>query len=194
MKKFTSLFLVICIFASLVVNTFATGMQGDAILITVKTQEEYDAVVAEIEAHNSRADQLWQQALAESGTSALSSPVWETSGIMPRTYKVASVNYPDWVGFLRTAFVAFSATFNTTTNQYGSEIIGEVYNISAYGYYGGTTVSVNNSQYSIIDSGRTISTHFSCLVGVKTEEDVNYTYYTKNYYVEFYANGNANVL
>lgn len=194
MKKFTSLFLVICIFASLVANAFATGMQGDAILITVKTQEDYDAVVAEIEAHNSRADQLWQQALAESGASALPSPVWETNGIMPRIYRVASVNYRDWIGALELACVAFSATFNTTTNQYGSEMIGEVYNISAYGYYGSTTVSVNNSQYAIIDSGRTISAQFSCQVGIRHEGESYYTYYTRSYYVEFYVNGNANVL
>lgn len=55
---------------SLCAPAYATEVQEEndseyAILIAVNSQEEYDYIVAELEAHNVRANQLWQQSLLE---------------------------------------------------------------------------------------------------------------------------------
>lgn len=197
MRKMVSLFLVFILSISLCTPAFATEIPETeatgAILITVDTQEEYEAVVAEIEEHNQRSAQLWQQALTDSGT-----PVMETTGlqseVMPlSSYEVVSEYYTDYVGFFTPAYITFSATFTTTTNTYGSTIIDQVRNITAYGRSNGTTVTVNDYLYTIIDSGRTIATNYSCVVGVKVADAENYSYYSREYYVEFYATGGANV-
>lgn len=175
-------------------NTYAD--ENGRIIIVASSDEEYNAIINEIENHNNQVEQLWQAALAESKLPENSRYILNTQNPAARSYKTNSISYVDWVGPLSFASLSFSATYTTTTNAYGSTVIDQVRDINAYGRTSSTTVDVRDYNYALIDSRRTIATNYSCQVGVqKTDSDGNksFSYYTRAYYVEFYVSGGANV-
>ena len=195
-KRAVCFLLVLGIGTGFCMNAFAADMQAPAssgaILITVDTLEEYNAIVQENEAHNRKVEQLWQQALSESGTQAHAVPRSQIGVMSADGYVVASKDYYDSIGLFVSAYVGFSATFTTTTNLFGTTTISEVRSINAYAGNSDSVLTVNDSSYSLIDSNRTIAVHYSCLVGVRiSSESGNYDYYTRSYYVEFHVDGSA---
>lgn len=199
-KHIISMALALILGMSLCAPAYATEAQEEndsecAILITVNSPEEYDNVVAELEAHNIRANQLWQQALSESRlpenqASLLGLNNLDTA-VTLSSYVVNSKTYNDWIDFFTVAYLTFSATYTTTSNVYGATVLGEIRDIDVYGRANGTTVTVRDYDTTRIDSGRTLAVHYSCRVGVLNSNDNTYTYYSRQYYVEFYASGGA---
>ena len=158
--------------------------------------EEYNDIINDIEEQNDRVEQLWQAALQEAQLPENNKNIVPPRNLMARSYETNSISYIDWVGLLSFASLSFSATYTTTTNSYGATIIDEVRDIHAYGNTSSTTVDVRDYDYTLIDGRRTIATNYSCQVGVqKTNSDgsTSFSYYTREYYVEFYASGGANV-
>lgn len=198
-KHIISMVLALILSISLCAPAYATEAQEEnnsecAILITVNSPEEYDNVVAELEAHNARANQLWQQALSESWLpeSQTSAPGLNNDTAAPlSSYVVNSKPYNDFISFFTVAYLTFSATYTTTSNVNGATVLGEIRDIDVYGRANGTTVTVRDSDKTRIDSGRTLAVHYSCRVGVLNSSDNTYSYYSRQYYVEFYASGGA---
>lgn len=199
-KHIISMVLALILSISLCAPAYATEVQEEsnsecAILITVNSPEEYDNVVAELEAHNVRANQLWQQALSESQLpenqeSLLGLDNLDTAATT-RSYILNSKPYNDRIDFFTFAYLTFSATYTTTSNVYGATVLGEIRDIDVYGRANGTTVTMRDYDTTRIDGGRTLAVHYSCRVGVLSSNDNTYTYYSRQYYVEFYASGEA---
>lgn len=170
--------------------------ENGVIIIVADSDEEYNNIINDIEEQNDRVEQLWQAALQESKLPENNKNIVPLRNLMARSYETNSISYIDWVGLLSFASLSFSATYTTTTNSYGATIIDEVRDIHAYGNTSSTTVDVRDYDYTLIDGRRTIATNYSCQVGVqKTNSDgsTSFSYYTREYYVEFYASGGANV-
>lgn len=72
-------------------------------------------------------------------------------------------------------------------------MFNSVINLDAYQRYSNTNVILNASDYTIIDSRRTIAARYSLRVGVE-QANGNYRYSTLVYYVEFYTNGSGSVI
>lgn len=144
----------------------------------------------DIEAHNRRAEELWQQALARSTeTSCVSS---DEATIQPRIYTVNSESHTIWFAYLlKNADLSFEAIYNTTTSS-DNTVIGTVYGVSAYATSSSTDVSVTDCQYTKIDGGRTLAANYALRVGVLDDDNVWHTE-SYSFYVEFYANGGATV-
>lgn len=198
MKRFFGTFLVLVLCMSICAPAFAAERQEaeidneGAILITVDSQEEYDMVIRELEAHNLRAYQLWRQALAES--TLLENNMTITNMVTPlSSYVVNSVRHIDTISLTKIAFITFSATYSTVSNSTGALYIGEIRDIDAFGSYSTTTVSVRDYDYTVIDGGETLAADFSCQVGVRTSSDEEFSYFARHYYVEFYASGGSHV-
>lgn len=195
-KRLFCLILSLVMCASLCTPAFAAElpepMANDAILITVNTQEELDALIAEIEAHNLRAAELWQAALAESCAVPRNNVSNQFQPYATQDYVYAHDTYYGVVGLLTLYSITFWATFTTTTNVYGSTVLDKVRDIGAFGTNDNTQVTINDYYYTIIDQGRTIATNYSTTVGVKASDENSYSYYALDFYVEFYATGGAN--
>lgn len=175
-------------------NTYVD--ENGVIIIVANSDEEYNDIINNIEEQNHRVEQLWQAALVESQLPENSTNIVAPKKLTARSYETNSISYIDWVGLLSFASLSFTATYTTTTNGYGATIIDEVRDIHAYGNTSSTTVDVRDYDYALIDGRRTIATNYSCQVGVqKTDTDgsTSFSYYTREYYVEFYVSGSANV-
>ena len=199
MKKFLSLavaiMMALCLFST---TAFAASPEEpkvyfneDGILmIELDNQEQYEEVLAQIQADNAAVEQLWSAAVAESQLPENMPST--TIGPSPRLYTVNEISASYLVispfGF---ANIKFSATYDKTTNGAGTDIIGTVYSTDAFGGDGQTSVTMLNSNYTHIDGSRTLAVNYSLKVGLVV--DGNATYTSKAFYVEFYASGDARV-
>lgn len=118
-------------------------------------------------------------------------PQWDDA-IPWASLKSATATHWHLYGF-KVVDLIFKATFTTTTNAAGATVIDKVRTITATGADDNTVVNVDDYSYTFIDSGRTIATTYSCTVGVWDSEDGYYSYFTQDYYVEFYAGGGGTV-
>lgn len=156
---------------------------------------DVDCSIAEqIEQENRRAAELWQKALAESTSKVYRmGDEQQPDGPIPMaSLKTASTTHWHLYGFKIVEFI-FKATFTTTTNVAGATVIDDVRTVTAMGKNDNTKVTVDDYSYTLIDSGRTIATTFSCTVGVWDSEEEIYSYFSRDYYVEFYVSGGATV-
>lgn len=152
------------------------------------------SVAEQIEESNARVAQLWQKALSESISPVYrmgDEPQWDEP-ISRASLHTATAEHWHWHGIHIVTFI-FKATFTTTTNTAGATVIDNVRTITATGGDDDTVVTVDDYVYTLIDSGRTIAATYSCTVGVWDSNDGHYSYFSKNYYVEFYVGGGGNV-
>lgn len=199
MKKFIASLLLLsmclCIPVFAADNQNSTPMDMDVIngeiVITVDSQEEHDALVAQIEADNMRAQQLWEQAVEESLLPE--NQVGYTMGISPyATTYVTSVNKSEFFGSLYRT-ITFEALYTKTTNVAGATVIGSVKSISAYAQSSADAVTVLSKNYTLTDSARTIAANYSLRIRIYNSSSGTSNTYSKQYYVEFYVSGNGRV-
>lgn len=192
MKKIFSLCLaMLLLFGMMPLTSMAAEIEDQSANIC-----SVDGKLAEQIAENNRlVDELWQQALAESV-----SPVYRMGDalaenqVMPlASMKSASTAYYHFYG-LNLIGILFKATFSTTTDAYGHEIVDTVRTITATKKNDNTRVTIDDYSYTVIDKGRTIATIFSCTIGTRRTAEDSFSYISYDYYVEFYVNGAANVL
>ena len=192
MKKLLSLCLaVLMLIGMMPMTAMATEVEDQS-----SNTGSIDSSLVEQAAENKkRVEELWQQALSESV-----SPVYrmgdtpmENQAIPFASLKSASTPYYHYYG-LNFIGILFKATFSTTTDTYEHEIIESVRTIKATGTTDDTLVTVDDYSYTLIDHGRTIATKFCCTIGTRENEEDSYFYFSYDYYVEFYVNGEANVL
>lgn len=148
----------------------------------------------EIEENNSRVAQLWQKALSESTSGVYrmgDEPRWDDA-VPLASLTSATVTHWHMHGF-KIVDLIFKATFTTITNPYGATVIDSVRTITATGANDNTVVTVDDYSYTFLDGGRTIATTFSCTIGVRNTGETSYTYFSKDYYVEFYVSGSGQV-
>lgn len=199
MKRIICFFLCTALIFCLCITAFAdyeddVTIENRTLLITADSLEEVNEILAANEAHNRYVESLWNNAVSESNGVTYNNDYINQNkiGIQSlRSYEVTSVNHTDYITLTKWALLTFSATFNTGTDSYGNAIISSVSYLDAYGRTSSTTVQINNSQYALIDHDRTIAANYSCRVGVVYEDETYY--FTRVYYVEFYATGGANV-
>lgn len=154
-----------------------------------------DSSIAEqIEENNKRVAQLWQKALSESTSEVyrMGDELLCDAPIPWASLKSATATHWHWYGF-KIVDLIFKATFTTTTNAAGATVVDKVRTLTATGADDNTVVTVDDYSYTFIDSGRTIATTFSCTVGVWDSEDGYYSYFSQDYYVEFYVSGGGTV-
>ncbi len=195
-RKLLCLFFAIIMCVANCIPASAGEMEATegAILITVETQEEVDAIIAEIEASNRRVSALWEAALAESVMPPKTLIASQTQPYTTQNLIQASKEHVSYLGMLKPATIIFWATYTVQKNEYGATVIENVREIGVHEKSLTTTlVEKNDIDYTVIDQARTIATKYALMVGVKTKDESDYTYYAKSYYVEFYASGGVNV-
>ncbi len=156
---------------------------------------DVDSSIAEqIEENNKHVAQLWEKALAEStsGVYRMGDEQQWDEPIPWASLKSATATHWHWHG-LKIVDLIFKATFTTTTNVAGATVIDKVRTITATGADDNTVVELDDYSYTFLDSGRTIAATCSCTVGVWDSEDEQYSYFTQDYYVEFYVGGGGTV-
>lgn len=196
MKKIFSLILALSISLSMCTSAFAAEANISTPPSTL-SQEEYEQAIAQLEAENAQAEALWQQALAESqrpenviyntpdNAEALVAPYgnYRVLGAFDSYYYQPAMS---------TAEYTMTLTYKVDTNNYGSEVFGEIRSIDAYGNTSETEVIVNDYEYTRLDAGRTIAVNYSLRIGVPRWDNVM-CYFTKVVYVEFYISGSSRV-
>lgn len=160
------------------------------IIISVNSDEEYNQIVDDINNKNKLSEELWQRALEGSASDQKAFYVPETA---PMAFKVLSVDHNDWITSFYIAAITFSATINTSFDANGVERIGQIHLIDAYGRTSRTTVSVQYKAHRLSDAARTLSVNYSCRVGIRNPDSGSISYFSRAYYVEFYASGGAHV-
>ena len=154
--------------------------------------DENATVEAENARHNAEVAKAWSKSVSNSRKDGYEVVVVDPNKvtILPKSYALAQVTHSRSYG-IYTAQINFSCSFNKTTNQNGTPIIGQIYNISATAADSWTTITVLDSRYIYADGQRTVIANFTLLVGVGNgylQET-----YTTSFHVEFYASGNAYV-
>lgn len=191
MKKLLSLFLAMILVSAITVvpasAVFAENEKPNDIAFIIETDsaEEYERVLNQIDASNARANALWQKALAESQLSEnqIDFSKLEKSPGQYKTIRTSKLNIDLLTGI---AHIVFAASYIEGTDAYNHALFGEIRYVDAYGYTSETDVIVKDSPYTIIDSGRTLAVNYSLRIGIRDAEG-DFTYKTKNYYVEFYS-------
>lgn len=192
MKRFISVIcgILVCIVSLGDVKTVAASTENELISEIEIFNLDDEEIVAK---HNKRVEELWNQALEESSNgeninswstdmqNARILPSWETS-VATKNVTIGGV-----VGSVK-----FSATYTTSTTGAGVRQFDSVINLDAYPNYDNTVVTLNASNYTFIDSRRTIAAQYSLRVGVK-QYNQTYKYSTTAFYVEYYINGKSAV-
>ena len=197
MKKLISSILLLSM--CLCIPVFATDEQSitpmdvevidGEIVITVDSQEERDALVAQIEAENMCAQQLWDQAVEESLLPE--NQVNYAGSISPyATTYVATASKVQFFG-LKSTTITFEALFTKTTNVAGATVFGSVKSTSAYAQNSRDKVTVLAKSHKLIDSARTIAANYSLRISIYDSSSGSSNVYSKQYYVEFYVSGNG---
>ena len=154
------------------------------------SSNKHEQFIVELNEENLRADALWQQALAESKlpeNQIFNEPNHSVLPFAVGDYRIiAAYDDFDVDSAMNTASYAMTVTFIEGTDAYNHAVFDEIRSIDAYGTTSETQVTVNDVDYAIIDSGRTLSANFSLRIGVK-RWDSEYIYCTKKTYVEFYG-------
>ena len=177
-----------CIGSANAYNTESSSLQEpDNVLyyIEVQSEQEYQDLVTEIDAHNERAQALWAKALEEGTEAPVSSPI--------STYSYTkSDDVPIYVGkagVLKKYLYAY-ITFDQVTAAGGYPMFGGFYDFNVYSQ--SDTVSVSGVDYEkgkYLDSGRTLPVNVSGVVGIKSTSSSSWNYKSFTSYIEFYASG-----
>ncbi|WP_306569376.1 hypothetical protein [Faecalispora jeddahensis] len=193
-KRVVCLGLALCSSLFLSVPAFATTAKTKPdkpvlFTITVNSEEEKENVIAELEAHNKKAQELWEKAVKESNLNTQTSAVLPSAAIaassMAKSNAETSARFNgQWVHI--NAYVTYNKVKVKNYNTFG-----KVYGFNMYGRDSTTSISDIVYNYKTLDSERTLALSSTCLVGVK-----NYTgdfqYYDYQAYIEFYTNGKGN--
>lgn len=193
MKKLFSLLLSFSLCTCLCVPAFAADVaeeNGCSYIIYVDSQEEYDRIVADINAANMRAQELWEQALIESLQSEnaiYNQPLTIDNDNAARSnYTMRVVNHHEFIPYAGSCEMAFKATATLGTDSYNHTIFSSIRDITAYARDSRSSVVVDDTDSRIIDGGRTIAANYSTTIGVTTNTG-QMSYFARLYYVEFYA-------
>ena len=188
MKKFFSLGLALVMsacFCNFALAAETSDVQDCAYVIQVDSQEEYDRIVAEIDAANMRAKLLWQQALVKSllpENIALNLP---SENISSRSYTTRLVPYSGFIAYTGNYDIVFKVTATEGLDDCNHTIFKSIRDVTAYPKDDKTSIEVDDTDSKIIDGGRTIAANYSTTIGITTKTGVM-EYYSRLFYVEFY--------
>ena len=200
MKKLLSLILIFAMSSCFCVPAFAVDSspnQGCTYIIHAETQEEYDSIVAEINAANAHAKQLWDQALIESmrPENRQFNQTQAFSNISPNattTYTSRLVHHDEFIKYAGTCEMAFKVTAILGSDSYDHTIFTSIRDVTAYARNDNSSVEVDDTDSRIIDSGRTIAANYSTTIGVTTKTG-QMSYFSRLFYVEFYAKTSSGI-
>lgn len=134
MKKIFSLGLALVMsacFCNFALAAETSDVQDCAYVIQVDSQEEYDHIVAEIDAANMRAKLLWQQALAKSllpENIALNLP---SENISSRSYTTRLVPYSGFIAYAGNYDIVFKVTATDGLDDYNHTIFKSIRDVTA---------------------------------------------------------------
>ncbi|MFC8688128.1 hypothetical protein [Brevibacillus porteri] len=154
--------------------------------VEVKSEEELNAFLAELAAHNEKSRELWERALAESKNTKENTESVETNKISPMALSKSEAKTT--VGFGHNdsmkAMIGAYVTYNKIEKRFGT-----VKGFYMYGRNTDTTVGNVDYEYTKIDNDRTLAVHSTSLVGVKNDMTGGFSYFTYEAYIEFYDGG-----
>lgn len=204
-KMLTSLLSLLLIFSMAVPALAAEeAASNDFIVIDVASDEEAQALLAEIEENNQRAQALWEAAVLQAEEEraeyeACLATIQMKNLAQPKAVKTVNVRDSQKVpgsGFPFELYSHFyhSAKYDVVTVS-GTPIIvsSSISGVNTYKENSNSSVTGRTGNYVIIDSGRTLAVSSSMRVGVKDSKGV--WYYTHiDRYVEFYNSFSGRVL
>lgn len=197
MKKAFSMLLAAIMCISICVPSFADAQQPnstDTLIITVKDREEYNALVDYLEEHNERVQQQWQEAMNQPGVSVEVPDDLTLDTFSTNAYVNAEVTRV-YLNILIPSFtIVYTAAYTTTVNAYNATVIEEVRDINAHTTTSRNTLEIRDIMSRILDQGRTLAVNYSMVVGIYIEDEGYLSYRDLNEYVEFYYNGEGQVL
>ena len=197
MKKAFSMLLAAIMCISICVPSFADAQQPnstDTLIITVKDREEYNALVDYLEEHNERVQQQWQEAMNQPGVSVEVPDDQTLDTFSTNAYVNAEVTRV-YLNILIPSFtIVYTAAYTTTVNAYNATVIEEVRDINAHTTTSRNTLEIRDIMSRILDQGRTLAVNYSMVVGIYIEDEGYLSYRDLNEYVEFYYNGEGQVL
>lgn len=185
-RRLVALVTALILSASCFVSAYATEWTNDEIEDRIFAKQIID--------NNLYVEQLWQRALAKStsGIFRMNDAQQEIEAVPFAILRSASTTHYQFYGFSYLG-ILFKATVSTSSDFYGNEVIDSVRTINATGTSNRIVVTIDDYAYTLIDNGRTIATRYSCTLGTRARTEDPFTYFSYDYYVEFYVNGGAMV-
>ena len=172
-------------------------------IIDVSTDEEYNEVIKDLEEHNKKSRELWEEAVKKSELEKLNfindklsnrlsladplSSAGEYSTTSTGIYSLISrsrsyVTSSGYRAYLKTMLAYYKVPYSSTYT------FGDISAVNLYGTDSDTTVSNIIKTQKKLDGGRTLAVSFEYTIGVKNSWGV-IKYITRNDYVEFNTNG-----
>lgn len=178
--------LTFCLAIPFAANAASVSSEEQDVLFTVEvnSEEELNDFLARLEAHNKRAQELWEAALARSKYESDNLGEIDENEISPLALAQSKAT---------TSFLTVWPRIYATLGAYVdydkvNDRFGEIYGIYVYGTSSSTTASNVRTDYTKLDSNRTLAVEVSALVGVKNDAgSMNYFPYLG--YIEFYTSG-----
>ena len=171
-------------------------------IIDVSTDEEYNEVIKDVEEHNKKSRELWEEAVKKSELEKLNfindklsnrlsladplSSAGEYSTTSTGTYSSITgsrsyVTSSGYRAYLKTMLAYYKVPYSSTYT------FGHISAVNLYGSDEGLYVEKPKTQKKL-DGGRTLAVSFEYTIGVKNSWGV-IKYITRNDYVEFNTNG-----
>jgi hypothetical protein len=195
LKKVVSsvLALTVCMVIPFAANASSESAKIEAVsekdvlfTVEVNSEEELNAFLADLAAHNEKSRELWEQALAESINTTESSESIEGDKISPMALSTSEAKTTVGFGHNNSmkAMIGAYVSFEKVDNKFGA-----VKGFYMYGRTTDTTVGNVDYDYTKIDNSRTLAVHSTSLVGVKNEMVGGFSYFPYEAYIEFYYDG-----
>lgn len=158
--------------------------------VEFKTEKEQNDFLTALDEYNKQSEESWANALKQSKEENLEEASGRTDTISAASFSQAncgtSVRVAGVMAYIG-AYTTYDRLINGTVATFGS-----IYNVVVYGQ-NGTTIGNTYTQWTKIDTGRTLAVNASCLVGVKTYTG-DYQYYPATLYIEFFAKTNTGTM
>ncbi|WP_349944483.1 hypothetical protein ABFV83_13240 [Lacrimispora sp. BS-2] len=195
MHKISTIFLSVILSLSLINVAFAKEVSNygersitaepEGIVLEVDSQDEFEALVQEIEEGNARANKMWEaaksRAVSSNNESFLENPL-----IAPRSY--GSTNYT--YRFDSNHKIGLILRYDTSSSG-GVKHFTDVHDFLVKPHNDSTGVDDVYWEYSYLDSKRTVAVNTSFIVSI-LKNDGLYHNYDVTKYIEYYASGGAN--
>ncbi|EXG87890.1 hypothetical protein K413DRAFT_4792 [Clostridium sp. ASBs410] len=159
--------------------------EPEGIVFKTGSQDEFEALVQEIEEGNARAKQMWEaskaRAVSPNNESFLENPL-----IAPRSYGSTNYTYK----FDSNHKIGLILRYDTSTSG-GVKHFTDVIGFLVKPHNDTTGVDDVYWEYEYLDSKRTVAVNTSFIVSILKNDGIYYNYDVTKY-VEYYASGGAN--
>lgn len=181
--------LLSAMFSFLLVNTSFAAQNSvtaepEGIVLKVESQEEFDALVQDIEEGNARANKMWEAAKSREVSSS------ENSLLASPSITLSAYGSTNYTYTLKKNKIGLILRYDTNTSG-GKKYFTDVHDFLVVPHVNTTGVSDVHWQYKYLDTKRTVAVNTSFIVSIQNYSG-SYTNYDVTKYVEYYASGGAN--